>query len=50
MDETDKHAEHIIVCRSGGRSTKACQLLIEKGYKVQNLVGGMIAWEAKYRK
>lgn len=48
LDEIDKETEHIMVCRSGGRSTKACQILMNKGYKVKNLVGGMIAWEAKY--
>ncbi|GGH78059.1 rhodanese-related sulfurtransferase [Pullulanibacillus pueri] len=50
LDEIDKTIEHIMVCRSGGRSTKACQILMGKGYKIQNLVGGMIAWEAKYGK
>lgn len=48
LDEINKETEHIMVCRSGGRSTKACQILMNKGYKVKNLVGGMIAWEAKY--
>jgi len=50
LDEWDKNAEHIMVCRSGGRSTKACEILSSKGFKVQNMVGGMIAWEAKYGK
>ena len=50
LDEIDKDTEHIMVCRSGGRSTKACQILMSKGYKVQNMVGGMTAWDAKYGK
>lgn len=50
LDEIDKDTEHIMVCRSGGRSTKACEILISNGYKVQNMVGGMIAWEAKFGK
>lgn len=50
LDEINKDTEHIMVCRSGGRSTKACELLNEKGYKVKNLVGGMTAWNAKYGK
>jgi rhodanese-related sulfurtransferase len=50
VEEIDKNIEHIMVCRSGGRSTKACEILMAKGYKVQNMVGGMIGWEAKYGK
>lgn len=50
LDEIDKNTEHIMVCRSGGRSTKACEILLGKGYTVQNMVGGMIGWEAKFGK
>lgn len=35
----------LLVCRSGGRSGKACELLQQHGTaEVTNLVGGMIAW------
>ena len=50
LGEIDINTEHVLVCRSGGRSTKACQILLGKGYKVQNLIGGMTAWKAKYDK
>ncbi|MCT2536756.1 rhodanese-like domain-containing protein [Aquibacillus koreensis] len=47
LDELDKSQEYIMVCRSGGRSGNACQFLIEQGYKVINMTGGMLAWEGE---
>ncbi|MET3683803.1 rhodanese-related sulfurtransferase [Alkalibacillus flavidus] len=44
-NELDKNEEYIMVCRSGGRSGKATQFLKERGYNVQNMVGGMLAWD-----
>jgi rhodanese-related sulfurtransferase len=44
FDELDKDKEHIIVCRSGNRSELASEWLHQKGYKVKNMVGGMIDW------
>lgn len=35
----------LMVCRSGGRSSRACELLVERGFtNVTNLEGGMLAW------
>jgi rhodanese-related sulfurtransferase len=35
----------LLVCRSGKRSERACEILMERGFsKVTNLDGGMIAW------
>lgn len=48
MSDLEKNEEHIMVCRSGARSTKACEILSREGFKVFNLVGGMTAWNAKY--
>lgn len=48
MSELDRNEEHILVCRSGGRSAKACDLLSREGFKVVNLVGGMTPWNAIY--
>lgn len=45
LDELAKDQHHFIVCRSGGRSGKACAFLTEKGYDVTNMTGGMLAWQ-----
>lgn len=47
MHELDKSKEHIMVCRSGGRSGRAAELLESQGYNVINMQGGMLAWEGK---
>ncbi len=42
-DKKDK--EVIIMCRSGGRSSRACALLENHGFEnVSNLKGGITAW------
>ncbi|THE13173.1 rhodanese-like domain-containing protein [Bacillus timonensis] len=45
MHELDKSKEYVMVCRSGGRSGSASQFLEGQGFKVINMVGGMLAWE-----
>lgn len=35
-----------VICRSGGRSTKAVEFLNEQGLETVNVDGGMQAWEA----
>lgn len=47
LDEFDKHEYYYIVCRSGGRSGRACQFLVEMGYNVTNMAGGMLDWEGE---
>lgn len=47
MHELDKSEEYIIVCRSGGRSGRASQLLDSHGFQVVNMTGGMLSWEGK---
>lgn len=44
VDELDKSKSYIIICRSGGRSGKACDFLTAQGYDVTNMVGGMLSW------
>jgi len=34
-----------LVCRSGGRSGMATQLLESHGYNAVNMTGGMLAWQ-----
>ncbi|SDN36255.1 Rhodanese-related sulfurtransferase [Fictibacillus solisalsi] len=45
MLELDKAKEYIMVCRSGGRSFKASQMLESHGFKVINMASGMHAWK-----
>jgi len=43
----DRNDEIIVVCRSGGRSARAAEVLHMMGFrKVHNMQGGMIAWHA----
>lgn len=43
--EADKDDEIVCLCRSGGRSTKACKMLEEEGFEnVKNLKGGINQW------
>lgn len=35
-----------VVCRSGGRSGRAVQWLVQQGFDVVNVDGGMKAWQA----
>jgi len=39
-----KSKEIVAYCRSGVRSARASKFLGEKGFKVLNMVGGIIAW------
>lgn len=41
----DKNATVYVYCQAGGRSAAAQAYLIEKGYKVVNLEGGMSNWK-----
>ncbi|MCK6258120.1 rhodanese-like domain-containing protein [Fictibacillus sp. KIGAM418] len=44
LDEINKDEEHILICRSGKRSENVAHFLQENGYKVKNMVGGMMAY------
>ena len=50
LDEIDKYQHHFMVCRSGGRSGNACEILKEQGYDVTNVAGGMLDWEDEVEK
>lgn len=42
----DKDKDYYIYCKGGGRSAKACRLMIENGFKnVHNLDGGYTDWK-----
>lgn len=44
LAEIPKGQEIVTVCRSGARSGMAAKLLLEAGYPVKNMAGGMMAW------
>lgn len=44
LDQLDKDKEYIFICRSGSRSANVCYYLQEQGYKVCNMIGGMLNW------
>lgn len=45
--DLDKTKEYVIICRSGGRSGKACQFLEGQGFDVTNMSGGMLDWQGE---
>ncbi|MEF2093549.1 rhodanese-like domain-containing protein [Bacillus sp. CFBP9009] len=47
LDYFDKEKEYIFICRSGRRSENVCYYLQEQGYKVANMVGGMLEWDGE---
>ena len=45
LDEFDKDAEIVVHCKSGGRSSRAVQMMKARGFKnPRNLTGGVLAW------
>ncbi|MFC5464829.1 rhodanese-like domain-containing protein [Lederbergia graminis] len=47
LEKLDKNKHYYMVCRSGGRSGRACEFLMDNGYDVTNMTGGMLAWEGE---
>lgn len=51
MEKLDKTKPVLVYCKSGGRSSRAANILIEKGFtQVYNLEGGFMAWDAEHKK
>lgn len=44
-EQLDKDRLYYVICKSGMRSSRACQFLSEQGYDVINVQGGMTAFE-----
>ena len=43
----DRNADIVLICRSGGRSSRAAELLVGMGFRrVVNMTGGMLAYVA----
>ncbi len=38
-----------VICRSGGRSLRACEYLSDRGVEVVNVAGGTLAWQLSGR-
>lgn len=48
VDKLDKEKTYLVYCKSGGRSSGACRILAQKGFKnLYNLDGGYSAWTGK---
>ncbi|GAB4406184.1 MAG: hypothetical protein OHK0039_07700 [Bacteroidia bacterium] len=40
--------EIVLICRSGGRSSRATEFMRSQGFdKARNLIGGMLTWKAQ---
>lgn len=47
LEQMDKSKTYIMICRSGGRSGQACQIMAEQGFRnLINFEGGMLSWYA----
>ena len=44
VDEVPSEGEVLIICKSGGRSMKAAELLRSQGIDAVNVAGGTMAW------
>lgn len=47
INQLDKSKTVLVYCLSGGRSSRAGQILRKKGFMVQELKGGIEAWQAE---
>ncbi|WP_438497103.1 rhodanese-like domain-containing protein [Paenibacillus sp. IHBB 3054] len=45
LNELDPNPETIVICRSGGRSGLACELLIASGFNAISMTGGLNNWK-----
>lgn len=43
----DKKESYYLICQSGGRSARACEMLESHGFDVTNVEGGTLAWPGK---
>lgn len=44
LAEIPRDRDVVMICRSGARSARATQALLEAGYQARNMAGGMLAW------
>lgn len=47
LHRIDERKEIVVVCRSGNRSSEACKILRDRGFReVKSLRGGLSSWSA----
>ena len=44
IDEVPSETEVLVICRSGGRSMKAAEVMAASGRRPLNVAGGTLAW------
>jgi sulfur-carrier protein adenylyltransferase/sulfurtransferase len=44
LPELPKDRDIVVMCRSGGRSSKVTEYLEQHGYRAANLTGGILRW------
>ena len=49
LAEVPRDRRIVALCRSGARSEKVAEALVQRGYDAMNLAGGMQAWAADGR-
>jgi rhodanese-related sulfurtransferase len=50
LDKLDKSKNYIVYCKSGGRSSRAVEIMREKGFKkVYDLEGGVSNWTGELK-
>jgi rhodanese-related sulfurtransferase len=47
LNEYEKGSTVYLICESGGRSTRAAQIVSSAGFKAVNVMGGTGAWRAR---
>lgn len=47
LDQLEKDKEYILICRSGSRSGMVGQYLAAHGYKMVNVMDGMLGWRGE---
>ncbi len=44
VDQLDRNRPVVLICRSGNRSSQACEILTTRGFQASSLRGGLSAW------
>ncbi|XNZ00131.1 rhodanese-like domain-containing protein [Micrococcus luteus] len=44
IDDLDPDTDYYVICRTGGRSARAAEFLVGRGYSALNVAGGSGAW------